>query len=234
MTVIEKIRKKSGGHILYKFYGVEDMSAAYDVKFIVENHDFLKNIFTPAPKKTTIRYLDELRLFFLAKKISDMEETVPYINTDENKAIVKDLTTTCRQYCEGFSQAPVIEYINNHFKRIFNKNGSEHTLVDVVLEFIYEHCGGINKSVWIFLADRCSQRLLGDYKIVKKILLRNNYGPTMLDKMIKIENPADLIKYRLDTVFNVLSDIILNQKNEDLNATAKKRRRTTYTTLLTA
>ena len=152
-----------------------------------------------------------------------MEETVPYINTDENKAIVKDLTTTCRQYCEGFSQAPVIEYINNHFKRIFNKNGSEHTLVDVVLEFIYEHCGGINKSVWIFLADRCSQRLLGDYKIVKKILLRNNYGPTMLDKMIKIENPADLIKYRLDTVFNVLSDIILNQKNEDLNATAKKK-----------
>lgn len=46
LTVIDKIRKKSGGYISYKFYGVKDLSAGFDVKFVIDNHDFLKNSFT--------------------------------------------------------------------------------------------------------------------------------------------------------------------------------------------
>ena len=45
MTQIEKIRKKSGGYISYKFYGIKDLSAGFDVKFIIDNHVFLKEVF---------------------------------------------------------------------------------------------------------------------------------------------------------------------------------------------
>ena len=107
MTQIEKIRKKSGGYISYKFYGIKDLSAGFDVKFIIDNRDFLKDIFATIPTKTTIDSLDEFRLFFLAKKIGDMEEIIPYINTDKNKTIVKDLALTCRKYCEGIGQGAV-------------------------------------------------------------------------------------------------------------------------------
>ena len=215
MTQIEKIRKKSGGYISYKFYGIKDLSAGFDVKFIIDNRDFLKDIFATIPTKTTIDSLDEFRLFFLAKKIGDMEEIIPYINTDKNKTIVKDLALTCRKYCEGIGQGAVVKYINKSYKYIFNKNKLDHALADVTLEFIYEHNNGIKKPVWIFLANEYGYRLLNEYAKIKKVIFRNDYGCAMLDMMIKIESPTNLIEYHLDDIFNVLSDILLNHKENN-------------------
>lgn len=228
MTQIEKIRKKSGGCISYKFYGIKDLSAGFDVKFIIDNHDFLKDIFATIPTKTTIDSLDEFRLFFLAKKIGDMEEIIPYINTDENKTIVKDLALTCRKYCEGIGQGAVAKYINKSYKYIFNKNKLDHALVDVALEFIYEHNNGIKKPVWIFLANEYWYRLLNEYAKIKKVILRNDYGCAMLDIMIKIENPTNLIEFHLNDVFNALSDIMLNCKDNKLRQVAEQKTNCIY------
>ena len=228
MTAIDKIRKKSSGYISYKFYGIKDLSAGFDVKFVIDNHDFLKDIFATIPTKTTVDSLDEFRLFFLAKKIGDMEEIIPYINTDENKTIVKDLASTCRKYCEEIGQGAVIKYINKSYKHIFNKNKLDHALLDVTLDFIYEHNTGIKKPVWMFLADEYGYRLLNEYTKIKKILLSNDYGSAMLDKMIKIENPTNLIEYHLNDVFNVLSDIILNCKDDKLKQVAEQKTNCIY------
>ena len=214
MTQINKIRRKSGGHISYKFYGKE-LSAGFDVKFIIDNRNILKDAFTPAPKIVTMKHLDELRLFFLAKKISDMEEIIPYINSNENKAIAQDLITICHKYYDGIGKGVIIKYINKSYRRIFNKNKLDHTLVDVVFDFIFENNKGIEKSVWMFLADEYGYRLLNEYAKIKKVLLRNGYGSAMLDKMVKIENPTSLIEYHLNDVFSVLSDILLNHKEND-------------------
>ena len=229
MTQIDKIRKKSGGYISYKFYGIKDLSAGFDVKFIIDNHDFLRSIFAAIPVKPTIDSLDEFRLFFLAKKISDMEEIIPYINTDENKAIVKDLALACHKYCgEIGDRGAVIKYINKSYKRIFNKNKLDHALADATLEFVYEHNKGIKKPVWLFLADEYGYRLLNEYTKIKKVLLSNDYGSAMLDKMIKIENSTNLIEYHLNDVFNVLSDIILNCKNNKLKQVAEEKTNCIY------
>ena len=104
MTIIDKIQKKSGGYISYKFYGNKDLSTRFDVKFIIDNHNFLKDIFAIVPTKLTIDSLVEFRLFFLAKKFSDMEEILPYINTDENKTTIEDLILICRKYCKEIGQ----------------------------------------------------------------------------------------------------------------------------------
>lgn len=232
MTVIDRIRKKSGGYISYKFYGAKDLSAGFDVKFIIDNHDFLKDIFVTIPTKTTIDSLDEFRLFFLAKKIGDMEEIIPYINTDENKTIVKDLSLACRKYCEKLGQGAVIKYINESYRCIFNKNKLDHALADVTLEFIYEHNKGIKKPVWMFLADEYGYRLLNEYVKIKKVILRNDYGSAMLDMMIRIENPTNLIEYHLNDVFNVLSDILLNHKeNNKLVQIAEQKVNQIYNTI---
>ena len=228
MTQIEKIRKKSGKYISYKFYGIKDFSAGFDVKFVIDNYDFLKSIFINVPAKSTVNFLDEFRLFFLAKKISNMEEIIPYINTDKNKAIVKDLVITCRKYCKEIGPGAVIKYINRSHKRIFNKNKLDHTLVDATLEFIYEHNKGIKKPVWMFLANEYGYRLLNEYTKIKKVLLSNDYGSAMLDKMIKIENPTNLIEYHLNDVFNVLSDIILNCKDNKLKQVAEQKTNCIY------
>lgn len=228
MTVIDKIRKKSGGYTSYKFYGIKDLSAGFDVKFIMDNHDFLKDIFATIPTKTTIESLDEFRLFFLAKKIGDMEEIIPYINTDENKTIAKDLALTCRKYYEGIGQGAVAKYINKSYKCIFNKNKLDHALADVALEFIYGHNNGIKKPVWMFLADEYGYRLLNEYTKIKKVLLANDYGSAMLDKMIKIENPNNLIEYHLNDVFNALSDIVLNCKDNKLKQVAEQKTNCIY------
>lgn len=214
MTQINKIRRKSGGHISYKFYGKE-LSAGFDVKFIIDNHNILKDAFTPVPKIVTMKHLDELRLFFLAKKISDMEEIIPYINSNENKAIAQDLIVICHKYYNGIGKGVIIKYINKSYRRIFNKNKFDHALVDVVLDFIFENNKGIEKSVWMFLADEYGYRLLNEYAKIKKVLLRNDYGSAMLDKMVKIKNPTSLIEYHLNDVFSVLSDILLNHKEND-------------------
>lgn len=214
MTQINKIRRKSGGHISYKFYGKE-LSAGFDVKFIIDNHNILKDAFTPVPKIVTMKHLDELRLFFLAKKISDMEEIIPYINSNENKAIAQDLIAICHKYYNGIGKGVIIKYINKSYRRIFNKNKLDHALVDVVLDFIFENNKGIEKSVWMFLADEYGYRLLNEYAKIKKVLLRNDYGSAMLDKMVKIKNPTSLIEYHLNDVFSVLSDILLNHKEND-------------------
>lgn len=232
MTVIDRIRKKSGGYISYKFYGAKDLSAGFDVKFIIDNHDFLKDIFATIPTKTTIDSLDEFRLFFLAKKIGGMEEIIPYINTDENKTIVKDLSLACRKYCEKLGQGAVIKYINESYRRIFNKNKLDHALADVTLEFIYEHNKGIKKPVWMFLADEYGYRLLNEYAKIKKVILRNDYGSAMLDMMIRIEDPTNLIEYHLNDVFNVLSDILLNHKeNNKLVQIAEQKANQIYNTI---
>lgn len=223
MTQIDKIRKKSGGYISYKFYGIKDFSAGFDVKFIIDNRDFLESIFISIPTKSTMDYLDELRLFFLAKKISSMREIIPYINTDENKAIVEDLTLICYKYCDGIGHGAAIKYINKHYKRIFNKNKLDHTLVDTVLDFILDYNKGIKKPVWMFLADQYGYRLLNEYGKTKKILLFNNYGPAMLDRMVKIENPTNLIEYHLNDVFNALSDILLNHRDSNLKQVAEQK-----------
>ena len=173
MTQINKIRRKSGGHISYKFYGKE-LSAGFDVKFIIDNHNILKDAFTPVPKIVTMKHLDELRLFFLAKKISDMEEIIPYINSNENKAIAQDLIAICHKYYNGIGKGVIIKYINKSYRRIFNKNKLDHALVDVVLDFIFENNKGIEKSVWMFLADEYGYRLLNEYAKIKKVLLRND------------------------------------------------------------
>lgn len=229
MAQIDKIRKKSGGYISYKFYGIKDLSAGFDVRFIIDNHDFLRNIFATIPVKPTIDSLDEFRLFFLAKKISDIEEVIPYINTDENKAIVKGLALVCRKYCEeNGNHGAVIKYINKSYKCIFNKNKLDHALVDATLDFIYEHNKGIKKPVWVFLADEYGYRLLNEYAKIKKVLLSNDYGPAMLDKMIKIENSTNLIEYQLNDVFNVLSDIMLNCKNNKLKQVAEQKTNCIY------
>lgn len=228
MTQIDKIRKKSGKYISYKFYGIEDLSAGFDVKFVINNYDFLKNIFINVPTKSTVDSLDELRLFFFAKKINDMKEIIPYINTDENKTIVKDLASTCRKYCEKISQGAVIKYINKSYKRIFNKNKLDHALTDVTLDFIYKCNNGIKKPVWMFLADEYGYRLLNEYTKIKKVLLSNDYGSAMLDKMIIIENPTNLIEYHLNDVFNVLSDIILNCKDDELKQVAERKTNCIY------
>lgn len=223
MTQINKIRRKSGGHISYKFYGKE-LSAGFDVTFIIDNHNILKDTFTPVPKIVTMKHLDELRLFFLAKKISDMEEIIPYINSNENKAIAQDLIAVCHKYYNGIGKGVIIKYINKSYRRIFNKNKLDHALVDVVLDFIFENNKGIEKSVWMFLAGEYGYRLLNEYAKIKKVIMRNDYGSAMLDKMIKIENPTNLIEYHLNDVFNVLSDILLNHKeNNELIQVAEQK-----------
>ena len=50
----------------------------------------------------------------------------------------------------------------------------------------------------------------------------------MLDKMIKIENPTNLIEYHLNDVFNVLSDIILNCKDDKLKQVAEQKTNCIY------
>ena len=215
MTQIDKIRKKSGGYISYKFYGTKDLSAGFDVKFVIDNRDLLNETFAVIPRVTTIEHLDELRLFFLAKKISDMGEIIPYINTDKNKAIVQNTISICCKYYDGIGKGAVIKYINESYKRIFNRNKLDHALIDVVLDFVFENNKGIKKPVWMFLADEYGYRLLNEYTRIKKVLLHNDYGSAMLDKMIKIENPTNLIEYHLNDVFSVLSDILLNHKEND-------------------
>lgn len=227
MTIIDKIQKKSGGYISYKFYGNKDLSTRFDVKFIIDNHNFLKDIFAIVPTKLTIDSLDEFRLFFLAKKFSDMEEILPYINTDENKTTIEDLILICRKYCKEIGQGAAIKYINKSHKRIFN-NKLDHTLADATLEFIYEHNKGIKKSVWMFLADEYGYRLLNEYTKIKKVLLSNDYGFAMLDKMIKIGNPADLIVCYLKDIFSVLSDILLNCKDDKLKQIAEQKTNCIY------
>ena len=59
MTQIEKIRRKSGGYISYKFYGVKDLSAGFDVKFVIDNHDFLKNSFGSFIQEALEKKLDD-------------------------------------------------------------------------------------------------------------------------------------------------------------------------------
>lgn len=228
MTQIDKIRKKSGGHISYKFYGVDDLSVGFDVKFVVDNYSLLKNVFTTIPAKTTIDYLDELRLFFLAEKISGMGEIIPYINTDENKAIVKELTLICRKYYDGIGCGAVMRYINKNYRRIFSKKKLDYALVDVVLDFIFKHGNGVKETVWMFLADEYGYRLLSKYTKIKTILLSNDYGAAMLDEMIKIEDPTNLIEYHLDDVFNALSDIILNHKDNRLKQVAEQKTNRIY------
>lgn len=215
MTQIDKIRKKSGGYISYKFYGIKDLSAGFDVKFVIDNRDLLNETFAVIPRVTIVKHLDELRLFFLAKKISNMGEIIPYINTDKNKTIVQNTTSICCKYYDGIGKGAVIKYINKSYKRIFNRNKLDHALIDVVLDFVFENNKGIKKPVWMFLADEYGYRLLNEYARIKKVLLRNDYGSAMLDKMIKIESPTNLIEYHLNDVFSVLSDILLNHKEND-------------------
>ena len=80
----------------------------------------------------------------------------------------------------------------------------------------------------MFLADEYGYRLLNEYTKIKKVLLSNDYGSAMLDKMIKIENPTNLIEYHLSDVFNVLSDIILNCKDDKLKQVAERKTNCIY------
>lgn len=62
----------------------------------------------------------------------------------------------------------------------------------------------------------------------KKVILRNDYGCAMLDIMIKIENPTNLIEFHLNDVFNALSDIMLNCKDNKLRQVAEQKTNCIY------
>ena len=165
MSLVQQLLEKEK-YIILNYYGLNDMSTAFDMKEIVDNKEIICNYYK-LNHDMKISSIDEYIDYNFAVKIKKMKEIIPNIIDEEKKEHFIEVVTIVEEYLNTIAISDVIKYLNSDYAIVFNNNINKNILgiVDVTVIFFSYYIRGIKKEVIEYLIENKSYLIVNHYDI---------------------------------------------------------------------
>lgn len=203
MNIIEKLNENNVSYDV-QYFGMQDLSTGWVLKDTIENY----KLFLQYYKENKIRdilTMDNYIDYLVLKKVIQMKEIIPYITTDENKQIFKNIINTLEPFYNDIETGSIIKFISNNIDEIFQLRKEVHFINDITVEFCIEY-PEIFINVYDYLIDNYSYLIFDNFDRLQKVLIKNN----LFEKLLSTEVINKCINYRLEKI----ADIIISCKKE--------------------
>lgn len=161
MSLINEL-KKLGITFTLKYFGNKDLATGWDLKVIIEHNEIMVNYFENN-KLDMVKTIDEYLDYFFIQNIIAMQEVIPYINTQENKIVVKCLIEKVTDLINGIDNRHIIQFINQNIELLFEEQFRVFNVVDVTIDYIIKFQSGISDDVFTFLISYHSYLIIDHY-----------------------------------------------------------------------
>lgn len=216
MNVLELLEENNITFSL-EYYGINDFATGWEIKSVVEQADFYRDLFSIENTLAHMNY--EKYLFYLfSKKICCMKELIPTLIDEDAKITIQELITYADNFVTTISNGELIKYINIDYKTIFDEDGNvdvKHITLDLIVQF----SSGISDEVYCFLAENYGYFLIDKYSDFEKIFEEK---PWIFEKTIPSGSYSEVMTYRYENVLNIYAHI-KSKGNSSLSEIADER-----------
>lgn len=175
-----------------------------EIKTIIENIDILENICAKFALKG-LNNLDDYYSYLFFLKLSKMKEIIPDLLHDEHKNLFARLSNDAEKAISGIKSTEVIQFINQNYRDIFDKETKEYDEQwFVTIDIIAQYRRGIEKNTFEFLCNNFNYLLIDRFDMFDKTL---EQYPDLFDSIYSTEHLDDIVSYRLETSMNFWRNI---------------------------
>ena len=187
-SLVEELNNKSKISSV-RYYGPNDIAISLEIKFILENIDFIKDYLIKNPL-ISIKNREQFMDYFYIKKIMALDEIVSLLQSKENKVILTEIIRVAKDINSKIKIGQIICFINEHIKDIFSEEYRIYSLSNVTLEVIIQYQNGIKKEVFEYLIDNYDDLMIDNYSNFQKLLEKDIQ---LFSRLFKIETIEKLL-----------------------------------------
>lgn len=191
-----------------RYFGINDLSTNWSIKVLIENSNEIIAYYTHPLSE--IATFDDYIDYLVLKKIHEMEETISYIVSTENKTIFRNIVESLNSIYLSIQIGDVIKFINANYDKIFSKN-DQHFLADVTIDIIIEYQNGISDSVFNYLIKCHSYLVIDNYENLQKTIERNK---TLFNLLFSGDIIRECFDYRLDKIIEIIMSIKIRHQTD--------------------
>lgn len=217
MESFKKLLESKKIKISIKHFGIQDGGTFYEIKSIIENIDFLENLYLQNTFKG-INNLDDYYFYLFSLKIISMRESIPYLLHEEHKTLVAKLCDDAEKTISVIKAGDVIRFINQNFQSIFHKEKQYDDQWYVTIDIVAKYCQGIKKENLEYLCNNFRYLLIDRFDKFEKIF--ETY-PDLFDSIYSAKNLEEILSYRLEETLDFCSHIV-NKEKGDLKENVEK------------
>lgn len=209
-SIVKELEEKNI-HFTLAYYGKEDYGTFWDINSILENKDYFLNRFS-AYKLQGLDSLDEYLDYLCLRKCVMLQEIIPAIKSDEDKQIFQNISDLAKVQCECIGKGLIIQFINKSYEEIFAEKYHKYSLPHITLELITKFQGGIDRTVFEYLAQNYNYLLINRFQDFQKKFVKE---PELFEMLFHKKNLEEIHSLRFDTILPVFTSI-WNSSNTQL------------------
>lgn len=199
MNIIESINYSYG----LKYYGLQDLSIGWEIKFLIENKESVLDYFN-SKNVTSIDNLDEYLDYLWLSKFREIDEAIPLLKNEEDKPLLKLIHTQLLGKYKEYNIGMIIKYLCNNYQEVFESNRDNHYYHDMkrtTVDFIYGYANSFSDDAFDYLETNYWYLIIDNFEqysvFYKKHLKR--FNDNIINDIIAVENIKNY-----DRVFKIL------------------------------
>lgn len=209
-SIVKELEEKNI-YFTLEYYGKEDYGTFWDINSILENKEYFQNRFSTCKLHGIDSLYDYLDYLYLRKCVM-LQEMIPVIKSDEDKQVFQYISNIAKEQYDCFGNDLIIQFINKSYEEIFAEEYHEYSLPHITLELIIKFQGGIDRTVFEYLAQNYNYLLIDRFQDFQK---RFEKEPELFDMLFHKKNLEEIHSLRFDTIFPVFASI-WNSSNTQL------------------
>ena len=183
-----------------KFYGIEDLSIGWEVKYLIESQSDIIKYFD-SREEWLVESLNDYIDYLWVSKFCQFDAVVPYVKKNVDQVIL--LVTKIKEYSSKYNIGIINKYLIANFKEVFESDNDNHYYYDMIrftIDWIFRYSSSFPRTIleylenkyWYLIADNF-QKYSGYYKknldAFKSNIINNGIAEKQLhnyDRVFKI------------------------------------------------
>lgn len=209
-SIVKELEEKN---ILFslEYYGQNDYGTYWDIKSVLDNRDYFKNRIVLC-KLQGIDSISEYLDFLFLRKFVLFQEMIPAIKNDEDKQVIKEICMLAKEKHNHIGNGLVIQFINKNYEEIFAAEYRKYLLPQITLGLIAKFQGGIDKTVFEYLAQNYNYLLVDRFQDFQRTFEKE---PKLFELLFHKKNLEEMRELRFDSIFPIFA-LIWKGSNKQL------------------
>lgn len=149
MNIIKSLKYTYG----LEYYGLQDLSIGWEVKFLIENKQSITDYFNEK-NITSIENLNEYLDYLWLSKFKEIDEAIPLLKKEEDKPLLKSIHTLLLDKYKEYNIGMIIKYLSKNYQEVLESNRDNHYYHDMkraTVDFIYGYANSFSDDAFDYL-----------------------------------------------------------------------------------
>lgn len=186
-----------------KYYGLQDLSIGWEVKFLIENKQKIQDYFSNE-FENQINNLDNYIDYLWVSKFIEINEAIPLLKKDEDRPKLKSIHAFLYEIFNRYNIGMLVKYLAKNYRQVFESNHDNHYYHDMkssTIDFVFAYSKSFTDEVFDYIENNYWYLIIDNFELYsdfyKKHLTR--FQKNIINDNIAIEKITNY-----DRVFKIL------------------------------